>query len=142
MWIYGVTLGFLAVCSWQDLRRKRISVLWLGIGGAAAVLIQLFCRKLAWWEFAAGAGIGGLLLGVSFVTGEALGYGDSLAVLVMGMFLGFSAAGEILLTGFFLVAAAGGILLALGRAKRKDELPFLPFLTAAAGLFLVIGGGR
>lgn len=141
MWVNAILVIFLAVCCVQDLKRRAISRRWLLAGCGAAALVQAAAGRLSWPDFAAGVLVGAALLPVAFVTREALGYGDGLAVAVIGMFLGGAAAVEVLLTALFLAAAVSACLLALRRVRRTYALPFLPFLAAALGLLWILGGG-
>ncbi|MDO5425805.1 MAG: prepilin peptidase [Eubacteriales bacterium] len=137
----GLMVVFLGICSIQDVRRREISRRILAVGSVAAVLMQVCTRKLEYWDFALGIAVGLALLGIAFATREALGYGDGLAVLAMGMFAGGCRALEILLLAFGMAALVSGGCLALKKAKRNDSLPFLPFLTAAAVICMALEGG-
>lgn len=77
-------------------------------------------------------GIGMLLLALVFQ--GAMGYGDGLIVLALGMFLSWEEVFAATCTGIFLMAIGSGLLLVLRKAGRRTKIPFLPFL--AAGFFL------
>lgn len=128
---------FLTGYSVQDIRKRQLSGKLLGAGAVCAVFLELCTRNLEFWSFLGGVGLGVLMLGVSFVTREALGYGDGIVVAILGMFLGLSRTAEILLTAFLMTAIVSGILLAFKRAGRKTAMPFLPFLTGASVLCMI-----
>ena len=68
-------------------------------------------------------------MGISRLTEEKIGYGDSLLIIVLGTFLGMWKL-LILLLGAFGLAAAVSILLKR-KFTRKSMIPFVPFLTVA-----------
>ena len=80
----------LAVAFWltagvQDVRRRKISWKTFAAFGTGAILFQFFIKQEPWGSWIGGIALGGLLLGIGFVTREAIGYGDGLAVMVTGM---------------------------------------------------------
>ena len=93
-----VMVLFLGVGSIFDFRKREIPAGFLGAFGAAGTAVQL-------WAMLAGNGIGGnggaggvswiaggaaglLLLGAAKLTGQAIGYGDALTAMVLGIWLG------------------------------------------------------
>ena len=79
-------------------------------------------------EFMMGMLPGFLLLGISLVTGGALGFGDGLMTLCLGVYLGFWATAETVMAAFLLSAAWAGLVLCLKKRKGKDPIAFVPFL--------------
>ena len=76
-----------------------------------------------------------MFLALSILSGGAMGAGDGLLLLALGL---ASDTGEYLgtlLGGIFLAAVWSGVLLVVFRKGRKTEIPFVPFL-----LFGYIGG--
>lgn len=73
-------------------------------------------------------GLSGILfLWISKITNEAIGYGDSLAILILGIYLGIWGLLEVLMTAFFILGIIGLICVVIKR-KRKDLLfPFIHF---------------
>ncbi len=85
---------------------------------------------------------GGSLLAVYFgalflLKKEGLGLGDVELLGMIGSFLGWQGALFTIFLGSLLGALAGAIMMALGRLRRSQPMPFGPYL-AAAGLVLVI----
>ncbi len=60
-----------------------------------------------------------------------MGYGDGLMTLALGMFLRWEEIFAATCIGIFLMGIGGGVLLALRKADRKTQIPFLPFLAVA-----------
>lgn len=121
--------------AWKDLRKHRISILLTAGIFLAAVISRIWRGEYA--ALAAGILPGVLLLGLSWITKESLGYGDGLVQSVLGALLGWKKALEILMGAFFLAAIFSAAALAAHRLGRKSELPFLPFLLSAYLVLLI-----
>lgn len=90
-----------------------------------------------------GIGLFVFFAGLWFLSrGKWMGFGDAKIAFSIGLFLGFPAALVGLLFAFWSGAAVGIALLALGRASRKTEVPFAPFLAlgSLAAFFFSYGG--
>ncbi len=127
MWRYVITGIFLLLCTWQDMKRRKIPVVLAAVYGLAGMLVDIV------WGYPLLLCIKGILPGMGLLllgkaTGEQVGYGDGIALLAMGLFLTGEEIMGILLTGIFLCAAAAVALSFAGKIKRKTRLPFLPFL--------------
>ena len=82
---------------------------------------------------------GGILFAVIVLSGGGMGGGDMKLGAMMGAFLGYRSA---LLALFVAVILGGAVALALlstGVRKRKDPIPFGPFLAAASALAMLWG---
>ncbi len=123
-------LLFLMAVSYQDYKRKEISVRLLAIMGAVGTGIQIFEKSVTLGNWLGGILLGLCLLFLGVVTEEQIGYGDGWLVLVMGMSLGFRISMVALLLSMGLSALTGGILLIFRKVKRNDRIPFAPFLLA------------
>lgn len=92
-----------------------------------------------------GAGIGGglflaiHLLGSFFLKEEAMGMGDIKLATGIGAFLGWKMGLICFFISFLLGAAIVIILLLTHLKKRKDKIPFAPFLVGAAFISLFLG---
>lgn len=120
-------ISFLSINSWTDIRKRQISLLSVGIFALIGLAYQgLYKKQMSPALLGLMPGI--LLLAVSKVTREALGMGDALLMLVLGIFLGLPDSVEVLLLSLFLAAFWAGILMIICRRKRDYEFPFVPFL--------------
>jgi len=79
------------------------------------------------------------LLGSFFLKEEAMGMGDIKLATGIGAFLGWKIGLISFFISFFLGAAIVIILLLTHLKKRKDRIPFAPFLIAAAITSLFLG---
>jgi leader peptidase (prepilin peptidase)/N-methyltransferase len=76
----------------------------------------------------------------AFYGREAMGEGDIYLGVLMGLACGFPLVFVALILGILVGGAVAVALLALRRKKRKDLIPFGPFLAAAAMVTLIWGG--
>jgi leader peptidase (prepilin peptidase)/N-methyltransferase len=89
-----------------------------------------------------GVALGGFCLVLALISPSGMGMGDVKAAAGLGIMLGWRGWTALITGGFagFLLAALYGIALMIsGRATRKHQMPFGPFM--AAGTFLVILAG-
>ena len=137
----GVLL--LLIAAIHDIRRRTVPRWTLAAAGAlsaAAVTAGLLSGSTSpvYLAFALLPGI--LLLSLSFLSGEGIGYGDGLMGLCIGPVFGAEAMAAGICMAFFLSALLSVVLLVLRRADRKTRLPFIPFLAAAMGGVCVVLG--
>ena len=124
-------LIFLALLSVFDIKTKQIP-LWLiltfavifagmcfvnGYVGHAALLLRLL------------PGI--FLLAVAFATKQSMGYGDGVALLLVGLLLDIWTSTALLLLALLISAATSVIILLSKKGDRQTKLPFMPFMLAA-----------
>lgn len=124
-----VTLAFLGVNAWLDIKKKEISLLTVGILAVLGAIWSVMSgRDLMQAVFP--LGIVTVFLGLSLLTGGAVGLGDVWILLALGLIL---ETGEFLGTLCMGMLLAGGwalILLVILRKNRRTEIPFVPFLLA------------
>lgn len=125
----GITLGYLAVCSWFDLKERKLPVWLLMMGVAAGAAVQSL--SVAAGEF---RGIeiflavlpGGLLLVLSRLVPKQIGSGDGWMVLGTGSVTGVEI--YLYLEASFLLMMIPAFWLAVIKKQRNRELPLAPFL--------------
>lgn len=135
-----VLLVMLAGGAFEDIRRKKISLIWIGIFALAGIVGNVVWREESMWSLAGGVCIGVLLLGISRLTHGEIGLGDGCVICVTGIYLGFYKNMELLLLALMLTALFAIILMLLRKAGRKTELPFVPFLCMAHIVVWSLGG--
>jgi leader peptidase (prepilin peptidase)/N-methyltransferase len=109
-------------------------------GILAGVVANLAADRVSWLTSVIGIVVGG---GIFFViilaSGGGMGGGDMKLGAMLGAFLGW----DVALVSLFIAVVLGGtvalVLLALGRARRKDPIPFGPFLAAGGAVGLLWG---
>ena len=126
----GITLGYLAVCSWFDLKERKLPVWLLMMGVAAGAAVQSL--SVAAGEFLqgdrnfSGCAAGGLLLVLSRLAPKQIGSGDGWMVLGTGSVTGAEI--YLYLEASFLLMMIPAFWLAVIKKQRNRELPLAPFL--------------
>lgn len=133
----GVVLAVMAVLSLIDIKKKLVNMTLLIPFGVIALSWQLFQgTEIA--ELLTGLLPGGVCLLLSYVTKESIGKGDGLVLCVLGLLCGCKATFAMLGIALFFSAVWAIFLLALRRAGRKTELPFLPCLSLGYLFYVVL----
>lgn len=147
-WItWGPTLDFavavlfltaLVAITAIDIERQIIPDLITLPGIVAGFCVNLATARVHWWDSILGIVIGGgIFLVIILASGGGMGGGDMKLGAMFGAFLGW----KVTLVALFVAVILGGslalALLASGQVRRKDPIPFGPFLAAggAIGLF-------
>lgn len=150
-----VCLGILAGMSVTDLKYRKVSGELLAAAGIGAIIFRVCYEKCNIWVLGGGIAVGLCFLGISRLTREGIGYGDSIVILVLGIYLGIWKLLVVLAGAFFLLALAAVALISyysvrgksmvrgaagMKKISRKYALPFYPFLTCGYILYLVSWG--
>ena len=131
---YCGALCFLGCLAVYDIKWKKIPVVAILISGLLSVL-YFAAGKQCTVEYAIYCMLPGmLLLFLSLVTKEKIGYGDGVAVLILGFWTGALFCAEAVCVGIVM----SGIY-SLYRIIRKNNqpIPFLPFLLIAVEVILI-----
>lgn len=125
----------------EDLKTRSIPV--IPVTMFAAVLLGIrflyFHQSTSLAAFLAGAVPGVVFFFISTVSHGAAGSGDALLLLLLGMITGFWETLMICFLALVMTGLCGLGLMAAGRAGRRTQLPFIPFLLAAYVLLLASG---
>lgn len=135
-----ICLGILLVISIRDIKERKVSVSILFACVIASVLYHCMKKEMNIWVIIGGALIGFFFVCVSKITEEGMGYGDSLAIMTLGIYLGIWNILMVLFVSFFILFCATLPLLCMKKMSRKYSLPFLPFLAGGYLFFLLMGG--
>ncbi len=127
MWtiVVGAQLCGLSIL---DIRRKCLPLIAV-MAIFITVVIQCLCEPTSFGEYVASALVGGGFLLISRLSREALGYGDSLLILILGIQLGFWGLLATLTYSMFLLGVSSLIYLVLKGNHREISIPFVPILT-------------
>jgi leader peptidase (prepilin peptidase)/N-methyltransferase len=124
-------LILLAVASVIDWRKREIPMSLLFIMSAGVTIFAIYCKDITIWYRLAGGALGIMLFVVSTVTKEAIGYGDSWLILLLGVQLGILRVLQLLFAASLLAVIFAVFYLWVRKWNRKATLPFVPFLTIA-----------
>ena len=139
----GICIAYLSVLSILDIRFRKMPVWLLVVGGIAGTGYQIW----KWVKgdlvsivlIGVGAIVGILFLGVSKITGQALGYGDGIIILILGICLGFWDLSIVLMIAFFIASVMAIALIVVKKGKKKRTMPFVPFLCIGYIVFVLMG---
>ena len=129
-----VGMAFLTGLSVEDMRFRKVSGELLVMMAVLGISYRIYEKNNSWISMLCGIGIGVIFLIISYITREALGYGDSILIIVLGLFVGAVELIEILTMTWIVLALSAMILLTFKRFSRKTALPFVPFLTLGYGV--------
>lgn len=132
---FGAALVFVAYLTKQDIHEKRISLFAIILSGSIALLYLAAGECLEPGQVCFRILPGVLLILVALLSGEKIGYGDGISVLVLGLWTSAVFCLLSVTIGLFLAGIYGVILLCTG--KKEREIPFLPFLLAAMEVLLI-----
>ncbi len=131
----ALVLIMLAFPAAADIRCKKFAILPPFLFFAAALALRLASQDCPLPELAAGALPGAGFLLLSRLSQGALGLGDAVLILFLGIICGFWEVFSILLLALTLSAAAGLFLMWKEKSGRKRQIPFVPFLLVAYIIF-------
>lgn len=124
----GLEFLFLGIGSWLDLRTRELPLKFFGIFGFLALGCNVVWNYQKIQSLLAGGAVGIFFLSLGWLTKEAIGYGDGLGILILGMFEGVKNVSLILFGAFLLGGIYGGYRMLTKKSKATDTLPFFPFL--------------
>ncbi len=136
MWIEVVLFLLLAVCAASDGRKKEIPLIVVWGGMALAVLLRITGNlgELVWPDVVLSLIPGMTFWGISWITGEKVGYGDGWMLMMVGLFTGLGQCFLILLVGLMMESVIALVLLAAGKTAMDRTVPFAPFLLLGMGV--------
>lgn len=134
-YINSFIIAILLITAIQDIRTKTIS-LWLIVMGMIIVLVYTIYLRVNFLIPIGGILVGVLVVIISIATKGKIGMGDGLILMVTGINLGFWRNLEMFLYSLCIAAIISIILLIFKKVKKKDSLPFVPFILA--GYILIV----
>lgn len=138
MWTVSqiICLGSLTGMSVTDIYYRKVSAEILVMGAVGTLLYQILFRRENLWIIGGGIAVGAVFLLISRVTREKIGYGDSVAICILGAYMGVWELLKMLSAAFVLLFVAAILQLCKKRMSKKASLPLFPFL--AGGYLLVL----
>lgn len=144
MWKFVILFLWLGILSVLDLRRKRIPVWLLAVGGIILAIMSIdpCAREVKGTaEVVLGLIPGALLLLMAVATRKA-GIADGIVLLLLSLPLDY----RMCIVGFvfslLIMSFVSLCLLVLGEVKGNSKLPYLPFLLAGYMLQMITGLGQ
>jgi leader peptidase (prepilin peptidase)/N-methyltransferase len=151
--VYWLVLAGLILGTFVDFEHfiipDSVTVGGMAAGLALSALVPAMHGQTVWWRGLLDAGIGlavgfGLLYAVGWIgtkafKKEAMGFGDVKLMGAIGAFLGWKAVLFTIFASSLLGSAAGLLLIAFGGVKLQGRIPFGPYISAAAALWIFWG---
>ncbi len=129
---YVMTCVVLAICTYTDVRWRKIYKSVIAVHLILALIVHLALRDNVLWAVLMGLVPGAGCLLMSAGTHEAMGYGDAFLILSCGFSLGSERVLAVMFTAFFCVGIWALWLICFRKGKKKAGIPFVPFLLAGA----------
>ena len=114
-----ILLGIISII---DFSTKKIPVVVLVVMGIVGIASSFYAKQSI------------ISVAGAFLTGEQIGYGDAAVVTLMGLFVTADIVCSTMVMGLTIAGTISVILIASGRAGRKKQIAFTPFLLLGYGL--------
>ena len=124
----GLELLFLGIGSYLDMKSRELPIKFFVFFGVTGIFYNTVCHYQSIASMVFGACIGGMILIIGWITKEAIGYGDGLGILVLGIMEGAMGVLPILFVAFCLSGVYGMWKMYGLKSTRGDTFPFFPFL--------------
>lgn len=126
--VQGLELLFLGIGAYFDIRDRELPISFLLFFAVLGILCNLLWRYQSIGNGVIGVFIGGIFLLAGWLTKEAIGYGDGIGLMTLGIFEGWKGMIPIVFIAF-LMSGIYGLWRVLGCGKScHDTMPFFPFL--------------
>lgn len=131
--VYISVIIWLLLLSWQDIRKKEVSMQLLFVGIAIAIVsigaaIGMNQEGNIWLSKGIGMLSGLLLVFLSKATKGQIGMGDAIVLTVTGVIFGFWDNLFLLFYSLVLSGVYAAILLIMKKIRKKQNIAFLPFV--------------
>ena len=126
-----IILGVICVF---DIKKKKIPVYMLIILAAVGIISNLTVGEFNIEKRIIAMLPGIIMIMVSMVTKQQIGYGDGLIILLMGLYINIDDILSIVLSAFLVSSVFAIILMTVFKKKKNFEMAFSPFLLIGYGL--------
>lgn len=130
---------FLAVCSVQDIKERKLSVKMLAGFSILFFLSSFFPENILLQQRACNMLPGAIALLIAFLTREQIGYGDGVCMLILGNIVSYGVLLGAIMGGLILLCCCSAVLLVRKKVAWKTTLPFLPFLMIGMVIQIAMG---
>lgn len=117
---------FLLICSYTDIKNKNINIVYCVLFGLINLIIGLVRGGITFCALGIMPGI--LLLIVSYLTNEKIGYGDGIMLVTVGLVYGISRSVDLCMISLSISGFVSLILLLFKKKKINDIIAFAPYL--------------
>ena len=134
-------VGFLGVLSARDIKTHQVRDVEVFLGVIFGFIFHLMFHRISIYNMLGGIAVGVMLYLISVLSGEQIGKGDALIVMMTGAYLGFWKNLVLLWVAAIALTIFGLIRVLLRKSKIKDRFAFAPFVFMACLLMIVFQGG-
>ncbi len=134
-------IGMLGILSVEDIKSHKVRDILVLSFALIGVLMHVIFQRIGTFDVIGGMGTGVAVLIISKSTGEKIGIGDGLVLMLTGIFLGFWRNIALIWISTTFLAIYGGIMIMAKKKGKDDRIPFIPFLMAGSLLMLIVGKG-
>ncbi|WP_165878599.1 prepilin peptidase [Natranaerovirga pectinivora] len=131
-------ITFLLIVSIKDIKNKEVPMNYLLLTIIMGFVLVWINPNVTLIESLVGGGIGVSLMILGVITRNAIGQGDGLVVMAIGILVGWQMTLAILSYGLIISACYSGYLLIIKRKSRKTKIPFVPFLFIASMIMYLL----
>ncbi len=131
--------GFLLGCAIVDLKTKKVYQNICIINYIIAIVIKLHLSQLQIQPFIAGLCLCMVLLLISVISKQAIGYGDVFIMLALTGILHVKDVVKIFFLALFICCVFSMFMLLTKRLSIKSTVPFVPFLLAGDIAWIILG---
>ena len=126
-----IVIAMLAIESISDIRTQTVSFIRIVAFALLGITIN-FCKDYqSVWSVVGGLVVGIILLGYALLSKGAMGVGDGVVFLCLGIFLGMSGNLRLLFFSLIVAALAGGVYAIVSKKGIKAKIPFIPCVLVA-----------
>lgn len=133
--LHGMVLLFLTWEALEDIKSQKLSVHSLLAFMIMGLGIRLVYFRTGFWELFVGMWAGILVLIAAKITEEAIGYGDGVVILIVGIYAGLRMTLYALFLAFIIMMLCSMVILSGKGFRTNMRLPFVPCI-----LFGYVGG--
>ena len=128
---------YMGISTYFDFRWKRIPWWIQGTGVIFLCIYSTMQGGAPGTELLLSVVPGIVLLGLSFVTKESIGYGDGVTMMIVGGMIGLRNCVWVICISLVMISVVGIVLMIIKRASGKTRIPYIPFMFAAESLLLL-----
>ena len=137
--IKGVVMIMLATETFSDIKTHSVSGIRIIAYGILGIVLNLVLYYQSVWSIIGGVAVGAVILGYAAVTKGAIGIGDGLIFLCLGIYLGLSDNLRLLFFSLLAAAVIGGIYVLVRKRSIKTQIPFMPYVL---GAYMIMTAGE
>lgn len=121
-----IVIAMLAIESISDIRTQTVSLIRLIAFALLGITVNYCMVYQSIWSIVGGGIVGIVLLGYALLSRGAMGVGDGVIFLCLGIFLGLSGNLRLLFFSLLIAAIVGGIYALVTKKGIKAKIPFIP----------------